>query len=834
MSELICRDNRRRAALRASGHNGLDYLEVGDDQRTLTAFFLVKGPARITAADVAVVGGRRVRDICVVDVRMGRAEDPDRDDCMVVTLDKAGDFSTYELRVNSADLDPRYSVLPFSFKVNCPAELDCVAEPPPPPPPTYGPEISYLAKDYASFRQMLLDRLAVVMPQWHEDHVPDLGITLVELLAFVGDQLSYHQDAVATEAYLGTARQRISVRRHARLVDYRMHEGANARAFVCLATDTDVTLPEDAFFATRGDREVFEPMWPRARTIRAAHSRICFYTWGDGECVLPKGATSATLLDEHDALHLRAGQVLIFEEVLSPKTGAAADRDPRRRHAVMLIAVDRARDPLNGALLVEICWAPEDALPFPLYLSAVGPPPACAELTDVSVARGNVVLVDHGRLVSDEDLGAVPQLSAVMPCAEAACGRSATFTPGRFAPVLAQSPVTFRAPPPATTSAAALMAPPDPRAALPALDLTSLPSAPGQVDDLFDRADLLDVVAVAARLQDPATPADHALFAMVSAAARDEAEALRSELRALLQRWAPVYDLLTSAPTDRHVVVEVDNNGRAHLRLGDGRLGRRPEAHERFSADYRVGGGSAGNVGADTIVCVGRRTPGSDMAVLTARNPLPAWGGTDREPVQSVKLRAPSAFRREMVRAVVAEDYARLAERDPHVQRAAGVRRFTGSRIEVHVAIDAYGGVADPALVARVAAALEPFRRIGHEIVVLPATTVPLDVAITVCVRPDRIAGHVRAAVLDVLAAFFDPDRLTFGDDVRVSRLVVAVLAVAGVDNAQVTCLRRLEGGDNVVDDGVLRIGPLEVARLDRDPDAPENGRLTVKVEGGR
>jgi hypothetical protein len=49
------------------------------------------------------------------------------------------------------------------------------------------------------------------------------------MLAYAADQLSYYQDAVATEAYLGTARRRTSARRHARLVDYFMHDGANAR-----------------------------------------------------------------------------------------------------------------------------------------------------------------------------------------------------------------------------------------------------------------------------------------------------------------------------------------------------------------------------------------------------------------------------------------------------------------------------------------------------------------------------------------------------------------------------------------------------------------------------
>ena len=58
------------------------------------------------------------------------------------------------------------------------------------------PDVNYLAKDYASFRQLILDRLAILMPDWRERHVPDLGIALVELLAYVGDYLSYYQDGL--------------------------------------------------------------------------------------------------------------------------------------------------------------------------------------------------------------------------------------------------------------------------------------------------------------------------------------------------------------------------------------------------------------------------------------------------------------------------------------------------------------------------------------------------------------------------------------------------------------------------------------------------------------
>src|SRR5207253_3507646 len=85
---------------------------------------------------------------------------------------------------------------------------------------------------------------ALIMPDWHERHAPDLGIALVELLAYTGDHLSYYQDSVATEAYLDTARRRISVRRHARLVDYQMHEGCNARTWIYIDTKKeDYELP---------------------------------------------------------------------------------------------------------------------------------------------------------------------------------------------------------------------------------------------------------------------------------------------------------------------------------------------------------------------------------------------------------------------------------------------------------------------------------------------------------------------------------------------------------------------------------------------------------------
>jgi hypothetical protein len=332
---LSCREERRREDVRAASLFGLDYVEVVDDQQvTLHVFFLGKAPQKIEQANVVLTGGRRIRDVRIKSVTVRRQPDPTLGDYLEVRVNKAGDFSNYTISLVNAvngqptnepmdGFDPRYDQVSFSFKASCPTDLDCKPPCTCPRPQRRQPDIDYLAKDYESFRELILDRLALIMPKWIETHAPDLGITLVELLAYAGDYLSYYQDAVATEAYLGTARQRISVRRHARLVDYLMHDGCNARAWLTIWTDVDQSFdhPTQIHFVTPypgapGDRhilalgdlvgvdpstyEVFEPLYwngGQSITIYAAHSKIPFYTWGDCECCLAPGSTSATLAD---------------------------------------------------------------------------------------------------------------------------------------------------------------------------------------------------------------------------------------------------------------------------------------------------------------------------------------------------------------------------------------------------------------------------------------------------------------------------------------------------------------------------------------------------------
>src|SRR5262249_13641549 len=261
-TQYSCKKPQRREKVLAQSKpalNGIDFLEVLPTQTRLLVHFLFPLPGQPNAvppgpapalmpADLKIEGGTRITDIQIVSMTAA-------DKILTIQVNHAGDFSMYTLRVLAAKgFDPQLSAVDFSFKASCPSEFDCRPADVCPPARLPEPDIDYLAKDYASFRRLILDRMAVTMPAWRERSPADVGIVLAELIAYAGGQLSYYQDAVGTEAYLGTSRRRVSVRRHARLLDYRLHEGCNARAWVYFESGpTGATLPAGTLLLTHAN-----------------------------------------------------------------------------------------------------------------------------------------------------------------------------------------------------------------------------------------------------------------------------------------------------------------------------------------------------------------------------------------------------------------------------------------------------------------------------------------------------------------------------------------------------------------------------------------------------
>ncbi len=810
-TQYYCKNEKRRARVRECDivdgeplFNGIDYLEVMPDQTTLLVHFIHKLPGQeddlspdpilLSKNNVVIQGGVRVKDIRAISVNSNG-------DILTVCVNVPGDFSTYKLRLVESPgslnppktFDKQLSEVKFSFKVNCPSDFDCKSSKVCPTESLPEPHIDYLAKDYASFKSLLLDRLSIIMPDWKERSPADLGIVLTELLAYVGDYLSYYQDAVTTEAYLTTARKRVSVRRHARLLDYPMHDGCNSRVWVCFKLEKEcgpvILKREDentkrrTKLLTRCDKgpivnwddwenlafenhlEVFEPL--HDVTLYPAHSKISFYTWGDDECCLPKGATRATLID--DGLNLQEGDVLIFEELRGPETGDKADANPAHRQAVRLIDVSYSTDPLqNNRKIAEIQWHHEDALVFPVCISSRM---SKKETDEISCARGNVVLADHGATHLDEDL-----IPASVPMS------------GVYRPCLAQGSITF--------------------------------------STAYDHEDAITTSASATFGQDP----QEALPVVQLIGEGD--------------RWIAKRDLLNSDRFASEFVVETEDDDTSTLRFGDDVTGRRPIPGTCFKATYRLGSGSAGNVGAGAIghlvfptahVSLGGR--------IKVRNPLPAQGGIDPEPTYQVSLYAPRAFRKQE-RAVTEDDYAQVASRHPDVLKAVATLRWTGSWYTIFVCIDRKDGrQVDSEFEGELRSFLERFRLAGHDIEIQGPRFVPLDIAFKVCVAPGYEKSNLKLTLIETFSnvalpdnkrGFFHPDNFTFGQPVYLSRVVAAAMRIPGVLWVETLRFKRWgqePGGET--DAGMIKVDRLEIARLDNDPSLPENGRIEFLMTGG-
>jgi hypothetical protein len=874
-----CRDERRRAVVLAHPSiNGIDFVEyehrpADPHPHVLVVTFVKPLPdpphsdpdgafGLTTSLDlVRVLGGARIVGIRVLAVALVGER-------LEIAVDQGGDFSTYWLLLGwqrQADgrwlhvlpaLDRQLSIAPLTFKAGCPSEFDCRHEPPCPPETLDEPVLDYLAKDYASFRRLLLDLIPQRNPGWIERSPADLGMALVELLAYVGDHLSYFQDAVGNEAYLDTARHRVSAKRHARLIDYRMHDGRNAWGFVQLQVRTHGVIPVGTPLLTRiarplrgqvtapgpvlahdlpqfdvdpalRDVTVFESRLPA--TADPLNNQLWLHTWGNRECCLPRGATGAYLFALQPAAGggttrqvglppLAVGDYLVLEEVLGPATGLAADADPAHRQVVRLVAVEKMTDDLyrdvvedegtateprpvlqpittagQAALpLLKVTWRVTDGLTFPLCLSTESP--ETGPLENVSIARGNVVLCDHGRTVVDK-LGP-PVLAGDRG--------------GTLELPLPRAPITFAAVPPGPEPAVQPVTVLDPIG-------PDLASSPRRVQP---------VVTLGLEL----SPTE-------------------------VEEWVAVPDLLDSNAFSRHFVVDVDNEGVATARFGDDEYGRRPDGVDAVTARYRVGNGRAGNPGSESLVHIASPVSLANWPEIVAvRQPLPTVGGTDPETIEEVRQLAPTAFHAEQFRAVTEADYEAAALKLPQVAAAKCAFRWTGSWHTVFVAIhpsDPDDLITLPGGRTRLAARLERIARAqltryklaGRDLALRTAEYVPLEITIQICVGLGHFRGDVLEAVYDALSnrrlpdgstGFFHPSRFVFGRAVYLSQIYAAVEAVEGVDSALVLVFKRYWAVANQeLENGVIAMAPWEIPRLDNDPNFRENGVLRLTAVGG-
>jgi hypothetical protein len=303
--------------------------------------------------------------------------------------------------------------------------------------------------------------------------------------------------------------------------------------------------------------------------------------------------------------------------------------------------------------------------------------------------------------------------------------------------------------------------------------------------------------------------------------------------------WTAEQDLLADGPTDTHFVVEIESDATARLRFGDNVNGLRPDPDTRFTAAYRIGNGTAGNVGAETLIHC------DDANVAKCTNPLPAMGGVDPETADQIRRRAPQAFLTQE-RAITMPDYVRVAEMNAQVENAVATLRWTGSWYTVFITAEPKrAGNLTAALRKELKKNLNRYRLAGQDLELESPQYVSLLIALTVCVDPAYFRSDVAKALSEVLGSrilsdgtkgLFHPDDFTFGQTVYLSRVYAAARRVAGVQSVVATVFQPQAAPptSTFLANGEVPLGPFQIARLDNDPSLPDHGQLMLSMQGGK
>ena len=799
---------------------GIDFVHVEVSQTTLDVFFLndptalqapLEDPYPVERLRIyAPSGGESLAEVPIVSAIFATM---DNRPVLRITTGSPGDFSLYRLRIDDDRVDPYFNDIVFSFKANCPSDLDCkqpAHECPPEVPVDY--PVDYAARDFWSMRQALLDFASERYPDWQDRLEADIGMMWFEVLAAETDFFSYYQDRISREHRLETASQRRSVRRLARLVDYELDDGRGSETWL------DFTIEAGQFGDIPAGAQVWEPGTARPDqppAERRALSRIVYevgrgladrgalfsvdadrntfepHSWDENDVCLPAGSTEIFLRGHHLA-------DLPFDDFSDPNQPAkwmilrTTPSDPAiaaRAWPVRVISITDTTDPVLVQDLTRLEWDVATATPFEIELESLE-------------VRGNILPATAGET------------------------RLAQFRIGPAALPDDPPEAIERAGPNGTVAYRFTM--------------------PGTRDNGLVRLGNSPEVRRPELLLFEATPGGGGVFVE-----GQEWEWRRTLMGVNSSEAADFHFTLEDGAWDRVVGMRrigsdfvhrdyVEADGETIL-FGDGEFGRVPPEDTIFQAVYRLGNGRKGNVARDTLTDF---DPGALTIVTNATNPVEAVNGIDPEAVQQVRMMAPEAWRAVTFRAVRAADYAEAVERLPWVQRAGAEFRWTGSWRTLFATPDPRGAFAlDDGQRVELGRQFNRFRQAGREAYGRDPRFASIDLSITVCVSKEAFRGDVKERILETLfgkkglfpvPGFFSPDNFTFGTPLDRSRLEAAIQALPGV-RAVENILIRHRGRFSWREFTEAAYAPAgdEVIRVENDTLLPERGAVNVVMEGG-
>lgn len=262
--------------------------------------------------------------------------------------------------------------------------------------------------------------------------------------------------------------------------------------------------------------------------------------------------------------------------------------------------------------------------------------------------------------------------------------------------------------------------------------------------------------------------------------------------------WTEIDSLFFVSGSGEQVFEVVRGNDfKSTILFGDGISGKPVLNNSTYFITYRIGGGTRGNILAETLNAPVSVTHGATTKAGTLENTSVAVGGRDAEDVEKAKKYAPLVFRSQN-RLVTANDYSVFANQFAGSVGATGKARAvvrdaysSANIIDVYILQVASNTQLQQATVEfkkQLLEAIQEKKMITDEVVIVDGVIRTLDLVMTIRIdkylltREEEIKGKVRARLLQ----FFNVDNFDFGKPLIISELNRAVFTLPEVRYATV------------------------------------------------
>ena len=250
-----------------------------------------------------------------------------------------------------------------------------------------------------------------------------------------------------------------------------------------------------------------------------------------------------------------------------------------------------------------------------------------------------------------------------------------------------------------------------------------------------------------------------------------------------------------SSDTVFEVVYDEDYN--ATVVFGDGTVGTMPEDTASFTVEYRVGGGTRGNIPKDIINANIRSSRGIEGTIT---NPSKGTGGANAETIEHAKKYAPLTFRRQD-RIVTIEDYSVFANTfissfGTVGKATAATRKAYASAnvIDIYVlekASDIQLQRATTNFKTQLLDAINKKKMATDDVVIVDGLirTIDLDTNIAIDREESENQDQIKAKVRDKVLRYMNADNRDFGEDLNISELNRQIFEVPEVRYSNIESL---------------------------------------------